>query len=71
MIKNARPANPDKAGRDARLPPVTREGVKRLEQLADELDSANKEAGLVADSVRNEIADQLTRHFVNGASKKR
>jgi hypothetical protein len=53
------------------LPPITKEAVQRLEKLADELDTASNEASQVAEIVRTDLVDELTKHLVNGAAKKK
>ena len=52
------------------LPPITQEAVHRLEKLANDLDTASKEAAAVADIIRTDLADELSNHLVDSAAKK-
>jgi hypothetical protein len=52
-------------------PPITSEVVHRLEKLAGELEAASKEATEVAEIVRTDLADELTKHLGNGDAKKK
>jgi hypothetical protein len=56
----------------APLPPITRQTVKRLEQLADDLDSASDEAAALAKTVTHDLALELIQHrLADDARRKR
>jgi hypothetical protein len=52
------------------LPPTTQEAVQRLEKLAKELDSASDEAKAVADIVRTDLVNELTKYQDDDSMKK-
>jgi hypothetical protein len=53
------------------LPSAVTITAKRLEKLAEDLEHASKEAVAVADIVREDLAQELTKHLGNGNAQKK